>query len=667
MVCCSSGDKLAVVGPNGAGKSSLLKIIAGTMDHDNGSLYKNKGATIGYLPQADLNVFKEQGGLAKDMTVLQAVLASDSEMAKAVQEYQRALANANGRITPDLESAIERMNTYNAWQVDAEAKRLLDAVGLTNPNATVNALSGGQRRRLALAAALLGNPELLILDEPTNHMDVQIIDWMARELTGNADLAVVMVTHDRSFMEATCTRLLELDGFGGAYLHKFGGAGSYKAFKEAREARRHAQASAAADARAVAKKEAEWMSRQPKAREKKSKARQDAFVELTQRARNMPAPDVEVDFGALQMVRQGNKAVVMKGVSVLTPAGKELIRDFTFSFLPGERLGVAGPNGVGKSSLLDVIAGVRAPSGGIREEGETAVIGYFQQHPPEVDDNLRLIDYIRSVADDRKARSAGAAAAVEPPEILLEKLGFPRKRHYQKVESLSGGERRRLHLAAVLAEAPNILLLDEPTNDLDLATVEKLEEMLKVYRGVLLVVSHDRAFMDNSTDRLLVLKGDGLVRLFGGTYTEYLEMLEQEKFEAEAAQQEAARNRTQQERAYSNGSASTSGSSSSSSSSSSPPAAAASNGKGSSSTVTLKPSKRKLGWKEMEEYKKLGEKIDAMSARRDKMNDQLVTLAQSSVDLAKIEAASVELGKLTDEIEAKSERWLELAEIAGDI
>jgi len=669
-----AGDKLAVVGPNGAGKSTLLNVVAGALDPDSGKISRNKGARIGYLPQGDLLMAEDAvDHKLDDMTVLEAVLASDSDMAKAVQEYQRALAAAAGGVTPELGVALEKMNNLNAWEVDAEARRMLEAVGLKDANAKVGNLSGGQRRRLALASALLGSPDLLVLDEPTNHMDVEMISWMEKELLNRSDMAVVLVSHDRAFMEATCEKLLELD-FGSGYMHRFGGDGSYEKFQQAREARRHAQMNAVADAKTIYRKEVEWMARQPKARSTKSRARVNAFYELTERTKALPQADVRPDFGNVGMVRQGTKTVVLKGITYSTPTGNKLLDNFTYEFSRGERIGVAGKNGVGKSTLLDLIAGLREADAGVREVGETAVIGYFTQYPPEVDEDLRLIDYIRDVADTRKARAAGAAGdPLLPPEILLEKLGFPRKKQMQKVSSLSGGERRRLHLAAVLAGAPNILILDEPTNDLDLATIEVMEELLANYTGLLLVVSHDRRFMDGMVDRLLVLPGDGKAQVFDGPYSEYITLLEeqeqQQRQQQEQQQQQQQAGRKRQPTGSQNGNGSSASSNGSSSSKASSNGKLSGNGKASSSSSSppKQSQKRKLGYFEEQEYKNLEKDIETLGAQRDSLNDKLVALASSGADLANIEATSTELAALSDKIDAFEARWLELAEIAGDI
>ncbi|PNW81895.1 hypothetical protein CHLRE_06g265100v5 [Chlamydomonas reinhardtii] len=667
-----AGDKLAVVGPNGSGKSTLLKVLAGLDDFDAGSISRNKGARVGFLPQ--------EPPLPAGVSVLQAVLQSDSDMARAVQEYQNALATANGAVTKELEVAIEKMNTFNAWEIDAEAKRVLEAVGITDLSACVDNLSGGQRKRVALAAALLGKPDLLVLDEPTNHMDVSMIRWMERELRGE-DLAVVLVTHDRYFMEGVCDRLLELDG-GKAYVHNFGGVNSYGMFKEAREFRRKAQANAAADARTLFRREAEWMAKQPKARQAKSMARQQKFYELSDRAKDVPTADLKVDFGTAPgaMARQGNKVIRCEKVCYTIPGSeRQVIRDFTYDFVPGSKLGIVGRNGAGKTTLLDLIAGLRQPSAGRREVGETSVVGYLTQSPPAVREDLRIIDYIREISDSRKAKIAAAGGVLEvmdTPEVLLEKLGFLRPRQFQKVSSLSGGERRRLHLASVLVERPNVLILDEPTNDLDLSTVEVLEEQVKQFRGVLLTVSHDRAFMDNVAERLLVLEGDGLVRLFDGNYSEYLEIMDE---------------RDEAEKAAAGGACSTTGSAASVSSMGSVDSASddeAANGTGKKgkggkggkqqpaaaaaapapAPAAAAPKKaRKLGYYEQEEYKKLTKEIDDLSAKRDKLNDKVMALAQSGDDLEALEKASVEMAAVQETIDTKSERWLELAEVAGDI
>lgn len=419
-------------------------------------------------------------------------------------------------------------------------------------------------------------------------------------------------------------------------MHDFGGPGAYDRFREAREFRRKSQANAAQDARTLFRREAEWIAKQPKARQAKSQARVNAFVDLTARTRDMPKEDVKVDFGSASMMRQGNKVVKMIDISYQPPGfTAPLIRAFNYDFMPGERLGIVGRNGAGKSTLLNLIAGLIPPSSGTREVGETTVVGYFTQYPPEVRGDLRVINYIKEIADDSKARLAGIEN-MDTPEMLLEKVGFSRQRQYQYVSSLSGGERRRLHLASVLVERPNLLILDEPTNDLDLQTVEVVEEVVRGFKGVLLVVSHDRAFMDNLCPKLLVLNGqDGAVRMFQGEYSEYLSILEQEK-EAVSSERLAQAS-----------------SSASKTSFGTPPAAP--------------PATRKISWAETQEYKKIQGEIVKLSKEKDKLNKEVMALAQSGSDMAKLEKTSVVLGSVVEKIEKLEERWMTLAELAGDL
>jgi ATP-binding cassette subfamily F protein uup len=360
--------------------------------------------------------------------------------------------------------------------------------------------------------------------------------------------------------------------------------------------------------------------------------------------------------------------LVMTDIKYSPPGFAEpLIRDFTHTFTPGERLGIVGRNGTGKTTLLNLIAGETKPNGGLRDPGDTTAFGYFTQFPPEIPGNMRVINYVKDIADDCKARLAGIEN-IDTPEVLLEKVGFPRARQYQLVSSLSGGERRRLHLASVLVERPNVLILDEPTNDLDLQTVEVVEEVVRSYKGVLLVVSHDRAFMDGVADKLLVLKGDGLVRVFEGNYSEYLDVLEEEKWQAEVARLAKVEAAKEVERAAavarvaSERRASTPVAASAS-------AAVAGAGPAASAAVRTAPPPpaRKMAYYERKEYDKLTTQMDKLNVRKDKLDAKVMALAQSGTDLAALEKASLEMGRVSDEVDALTDRWMELAELAGDL
>ncbi|CAL5223735.1 g6295 [Coccomyxa viridis] len=612
------GERLAVVGPNGCGKTTLLRLIAGVDEPDSGAVRK-RNTSIGYLPQSP--------ELDEGLSAFDAILHSGSILARCVLAYEQAIASGDQKA---MDAATEEMNRLGGWEFREQAEEMLKRVGLPNSGQLVGSLSGGQKRRVALAAALLANPDLIVADEPTNHMDHQVIRWLEQYLT-TQDISVVVVTHDRAFMESVCTSVLELEA-GETTLHNFGGPGSYDRFRQLREERRAAKAAAAADAKRTLRKETEWMRRQPKARSTKSTARIKQFYELTAKARDVPQAEVSVDFdGETKMKRQGRKVMELKGASYSVNS-KEIVSDFWYSFYPGERIGVVGPNGAGKSTMLNLIAGSLPLTSGEREIGETTAVGFFQQEPPtNLPQDMSMADYLRSVGQDAASTSGRGEDSLDTPTTVLERVGFARNRHYTKVRMLSGGECRRLQLAAVLMSRPNLLILDEPTNDLDLATVESMESFLAGYGGCLLVASHDRAFMEG-LDRLFVLRGDGVVRLFEGPYSEYLEIVQAED-EAAAAEQQA-----QTLGRFHNGS----------------------NGK-QDSTPTAKPQRSlRMGFREKQEYESLEGLIDTLSAEK---QDTERELAKVSGDYERMLELSQRLDKLAEQIDAKTERWLELAEM----
>jgi len=631
-------DRLAIIGPNGAGKSTLLKILGGGEEPTTGTVVRRRGVSVGYLDQ--------EPSLPEEMGALEAVLNMDTPGAAAIRDYQAALSaleQGAAGAEAQLARCTTAMDTAGAWELSARAQEVLAELGLQDTSLKVSDMSGGQRRRVAMASALLSDPDIVLLDEPTNHMDTNFIAWMVDWLS-KSGIAAIIITHDRNFMETVCTQLLEIDIDGSSHIHRFGGPGSYQLFQMARAERRAAQAAVAANARTLLKTETEWMRRQPKARSTKAKARVEAFFELTATAGSGPADDLKVQFNqASGMQRQGKRVMSLQGVGYQWK-DRELFAGLDYVFERGEKIGIVGPNGCGKSTLLDVLAGRLEPTQGKLELGEKTEVGYFTQHPPPVKGDIRVADYLRDMAEAADASTSGFGSGTDTPTTILEKVGFPRAKHYQNVGLLSGGERRRLHLAATLVGGPNFLLLDEPTNDLDLQTVEMMEAMLSDYKGVLVVVSHDFQFMENNVDRLFVFQKDsGSVALFDGSYHEYLD------FQASSDAEPALKVKQQDTSAPGKGPQSARLPHRAETTFSSEPA---------SGTNLLR-----LGYREKIEYEKLEPEIGEMEEKKDAIQAEIHE-CNSSGDYVRLEELTNELAQLEEKLEAKSMRWLELAERA---
>ncbi|EIE27633.1 P-loop containing nucleoside triphosphate hydrolase protein, partial [Coccomyxa subellipsoidea C-169] len=512
------GQRLAVVGPNGCGKTSLLRVLAGVDEPDSG-VVRNRGIKIGYLPQMPQ--------LEEGLSAIDAVMASESLLARCLRTYDQAMTSGNKKacMQPPCSwpSAIAQMDALGGWEARERALQMLEQVGVADSAQSVGSMSGGQQRRKLGRSGIhssAAQSHAIVLGSrgATLVLVKGAIKWMEESFCARG-MSLVVVTHDRAFMESVCTSVLEMEA-GEVHLHSFGGSGSYARFRELREERRAAKAAAAASAKNVLRKETEWMRRQPKARSVKAAARVRQFYELTAAARDVPQAETHVAFdGGVGMRRQGRKVLELKGASCHV-GEKEIIRDFWYEFFPGERLGVVGANGAGKSSLLRMVAGQLSLSAGNRDMGETTQLGFFTQEPLDIPETMTMNAYLRDIGSRQASLTGSTEEDIsDTPVHVLERVGFPRSRHYTQVKYLSGGEKRRLQLAAVLMAKPNLLILDEPTNDLDLATVESLEGFLASYGGCLLVASHDRAFMEG-LDRMFVLRGDGVVRLFEGSYSE---------------------------------------------------------------------------------------------------------------------------------------------------
>ena len=501
----NQGQKIALVARNGTGKTTLLDILAGKQPPDDGQVTFRKGLKIGYLEQ--------DPGMDPGLTVSDTLFASENEVVQIIARYEAALQRPEDEKA--YQKAFEAMERANAWDLETRFRQILSKLELHDHEVRVGELSGGQRRRLALAHVLIETPDLLILDEPTNHLDLGMIEWLEayfRQHTGT----LFMVTHDRYFLDRVCNQILEMEG-GELYTYK----GNYSDYLREKESRETLMEVTSKKTQALYRKELEWMRRQPKARTSKSKARIEDFHALKERAhQRRRAHEVELE---INMERLGTKVVELHNVSK-SYGDHILFSDFTYHFKRGERIGLVGTNGSGKSTFLEVVCGHLSPDTGKVVHGETLKIGYYTQVGLQVDPGKRVIDVIREFGDYIPLMKGRQLSAQQ----LLERFLFDRKQQYDFVEKLSGGEKKRLFLCTVLIQSPNFLILDEPTNDLDIITLNVLENFLLDYPGTLLIVSHDRYFMDKITDHLFVFDGKGQVTDFPGNYSDF-RVYEQER------------------------------------------------------------------------------------------------------------------------------------------
>lgn len=515
------GDKIGIIGVNGTGKSTLLRDIALGEAGDGGSITTSGSCVIEYLPQ--------NPAYDPEATVLEQVFQGDSPQLELLRCYERAAALAsaepdNAALQRQMLELQQQMDGAYAWQLESEAKTMLTQLGVTDFNQPMEELSGGQRKRVALAGVLVRPSDLLILDEPTNHMDNEIVAWLEQLLLKRKG-ALLMVTHDRYFFDRVINRTLELDG-GQCYLY----TGNYSLFLEKREERRQSEASAAQRLRNIYRRELAWISRGAEARRTKSKERIERFNDLEQEVKNISAQ------GDLEMTSAGSrlgKTVVECEHLGLDYNGISYIKDFGYILLRNDRVGIVGPNGSGKTTLMDILAGKLKPDRGTVQIGQTVKIGYFSQHSEFPDSEQRVLEYIRDVSDHIETKDGTRITAAQ----MLERFLFPSELQWVPVNKLSGGEKRRLYLLRVLMGAPNVLLLDEPTNDLDIPTLSVLEDYLDTFNGAVIAVSHDRYFLDRFANKIFAFMGTGEVRQFIGDYSKYEEVAAKHK----AAQQTAGK------------------------------------------------------------------------------------------------------------------------------
>ena len=491
------GQKTAIVGINGAGKSTLFNILMGKESADSGSFRFNKQMKIRMLPQ--------EPAITNHDSILDYVLSGDDEISRVVREYEHALNATNHS---SLDRLLEKMDDLNAWDFESQAKQILGKLGIHNLAATADTLSGGQQKRVALAKLLIEKPNMLLLDEPTNHLDLEVIEWLEQYLA-QQKMSILLVTHDRYFLEAVTNNILELDS-GRMYRYK----GSYSYFLEKKLERSLNEAKVIEKAKNLMRKELDWMRRQPKARGTKAKYRIDAFDELEKKATSKQVTQ------ALNIALSGNRlGKKILEIDHLSKSFEEkiLIKDFSYTFKRGDRIGIIGNNGSGKTTFLKLITKAISADSGEIVQGETVVFGYYTQDTISFNLGEKVIDVIKNVAEVIELNDGREVTASQ----LLKQFNFSPKKQYDFVEKLSGGEKRRLQLLKVLMGNPNFLILDEPTNDLDLITLNTLEDYLEKFGGCLIVVSHDRYFIDRLVDHLFVFNGGGSIREFPGNFTDY--------------------------------------------------------------------------------------------------------------------------------------------------
>lgn len=514
----NEGDKIGIIGINGAGKSTLLKIVAGKDEFFDGTVTKGKNVRIAYLSQKqDFN---------EEKTVLEEIFVGDSREMRLLMSYEELLEkisiSSDDKLNEKLLKLQSEIDDLNLWSLESEAKSILSKLGINNYNDKIKVLSGGQRKRVALAQALITPSDLLILDEPTNHLDADSIEWLEEYLNSRKG-ALLMITHDRYFLDRVSNRTIELDR-GNLYVYD----GNYTRFLEKKMERMEREESEQKKLNSLIKTELKWVKRGAKARTTKQKARLQRFDELVNREYIKPPEDIEINFIGSRL---GKKIIEIDNLSK-SFGDKKIIQDFNYIFTRTDRIGIVGKNGAGKTTLINLLRGLIHPDSGVITIGETVKVGCFAQTDDEMDNNMKAIDYVREggeyieVADGTKITAS----------TLCERFLFDGTMQYTKIEKLSGGEKRRLYLLRILMESPNVLLLDEPTNDLDINTLNILEEFLDSYAGVVVVVSHDRYFLDRICNKIFSYEGNGLVKVYHGNYSDYLISKEIESIQNESNQ-----------------------------------------------------------------------------------------------------------------------------------
>ncbi|MFY8019692.1 MAG: ABC-F family ATP-binding cassette domain-containing protein [Bacteroidia bacterium] len=606
----AKGERVAFIAKNGSGKTSLLNILTGKEEPDGGgNVMIDKNITWTYLEQ--------EPHFNDNDTVLEAIFNTNHPKFKTVAEFElltekMELDPENLEIQEAMQKVMEDMELYQAWDLDNKVHTILTKLNLHHHlEQFCKSLSGGQRKRLALARVLIQEPDFVIMDEPTNHLDLQMIEWLEAWLQ-SLDLTMLLVTHDRYFLDKICNEIIELD-MGKIYTYK----GNYAYFLEKKEMRETYEQKEADTARKLAKKELEWMRRQPKARTTKSKSRIDAYYELKEKA-SFKRDDSVVEI-QMQMQRMGTKILEVHQLQK-SYGNLKICNDFTHLFVPGERIGIIGQNGVGKSTFLNMLLGIEKQDAGSIVKGDTVKFGYYNQQGIQLAEDKRVIEVITDIAEYLEIGKGVKLTAT----MLLKQFLFDSKKQYNYVSSLSGGEKRRLYLLTILMEKPNFLVLDEPTNDLDIDTLNVLEDFLENYEGCMLIVTHDRYFMDNLVDSLFVFEGEGRIRSFNGNYQEYLNELDEEKSRdlksKEIPKPEPIKIVAEE----------------------------------------TKSQKKKLSYKEQREFEQLSDEIEILHQQKKILEQKL---ASGSSNHEEVIQWSAEFENIKSSLDEKELRWLELSEM----
>ncbi|HTR29207.1 MAG TPA: ABC-F family ATP-binding cassette domain-containing protein [Puia sp.] len=603
------GDKIALVARNGSGKSTLLRILAGKDTAEEGTLWVHKDVSVA--------LFEQEPAFIEDRTILDNIFHHDHPVINAIKAYEDATdAGDAGRIT----AAIVRLDELNAWDFDTKVRQILGKLNIHHLQQPAGTLSGGQRKRVALARTLIDigfehKHVLLIMDEPTNHLDVEMVEWLEHYLD-QEKVTLLLVTHDRYFLDAVSDEIWELDD---SILYTY--KGDYENYLEKKTARIDNASAGIDKARNLYRKELEWMRKQPKARTTKSKSRQDNFYAVEAKAKQR-IEDRQLEL-QMKMNRLGGKVVELKKV-YKSFADRTILKGFDYTFKKGERVGVIGKNGVGKTTFINILQGIQLPDSGKVNIGETVVFGNYSQQGLTIKEDMRVIEFVKNIAENFPLAAGGSLSAAQFLNFFL----FPPEQQYTYISKLSGGEKRRLHLLSILFRNPNFLVLDEPTNDLDLPTLGVLENFLSEYQGCLVIVSHDRYFMDRLVDHLLVLEGDGMIRDFPGNYTQYRDWLKD----------------------HDSGSAF-------------PNEQPAPGGAPESAAMPAKKltSKRQLSYKEKREFENLDQEIQHLTREKETITNQLNS---GSAPFDELQRLSIRIGEISTLLDDKELRWLELSELA---